>query len=244
MAKGGLVHFWKHFKWIVCIWVFFGIVIALFATNGVKMAHLSRDPASLTGLPVHYGLLSNLGILIWTAGASIALFSSFLLPAGKERSLLRWAGLLTFILIIDDFFLLHDSVFPGVLGLSENYLYGFYLLAFPLFFLLHARIILERTEFRILAIGLFLLGVSLSMDLELLPGGIDVEDGFKIAGMAAYAYYWMLASFHLLAPSPEHQPGSSTDSTRPVPPAPPGPLLEGPMLPPPSPREHPPGVHL
>jgi hypothetical protein len=193
--------FSAHLKRIVGIWLFFGIIIALFATNGIKMAHISRDPAHLADFPIYYGLLSNIGILIWTAGASVALFSSFLLSAGKGRSLLRWAGILTLILTVDDFFLLHDAVFPGVLHIDGLYLYLFYLLAFPLFFLLHLRFILEQTEYKILALGLFLLGTSVLMDLELLPGGIDVEDSFKIAGMATFAYYWILSSFQLLAPS-------------------------------------------
>jgi hypothetical protein len=201
VCKGEKMDFSAHLKRIVVIWLFFGIVIALFATNGIKMAHISRDPAHLADFPLYYGLLSNIGILIWTAGASVALFSSFLLPAGKERSLLRWAGILTLILTVDDFFLLHDAVFPGFLHIDGLYFYLFYLLAFPLFFFLHLRVILERTEYRILALGLFLLGTSLLIDLELLPGGIDVEDSFKIAGLATYAYYWILSSFHLLAPS-------------------------------------------
>ena len=128
------------------------------------------------------------------------------------KSLLWWAGILTLVLLLDDFLLIHDAFFPQILHLPEKLFYVFYLLAFPLFFYRHYAVILKQTEYRILALGLFLLGVSVLVDANLLPGGIAVEDGFKLFGMVAYSYYWVLASYRAIAP-PAPPPASRLVST-------------------------------
>jgi hypothetical protein len=97
------------------------------------MAKLSRDPAELAVIPFYYGLLSNLRILVWAAGAFISFFASFHVDGFQARSLLRWAEILTLILLLDDFLLIHDEVFPKVLRLPERLGYLFYLMTFPLF---------------------------------------------------------------------------------------------------------------
>ena len=180
------------------MWVFFGAIVGAFAGSGIRMTKLSRDPAQIANFPVYYGLLSNLGILVWAAGAFISFFASFHVDDAKIRSLLNWAGILTTILLLDDFFLIHDVVFPKVLGLPEWLVYAFYLITFPVFFFRHLNIIFMQTEFRILGLGLFLLGVSVLIDINILPGGIDVEDSFKLLGMVAYSYYWIVTSHSLI----------------------------------------------
>ena len=199
--------FYRHLIRIFCIWSFFGTIVGTFAGSGIHMTKLSKDPAQLASFPIYYGLLSNLGILVWAAGGFIPLFASFHVEGVKTRSLLRWAGILTLILLLDDFFLIHDILFPRVLRLSELLVYLFYLVAFPLFFLRHLKAIFAQTEYRILGLGVFLLGLSFLIDMNVLPGGIDVEDGFKLAGMVAYSYYWIVTS-HRLITQPVHSPSS------------------------------------
>jgi len=199
--------FYRHLTVIFCIWAFFGAIVGAFAGSGIRMTKLSKDPAQLASFPIYYGLLSNLGILVWAAGGIISLFASFHVEGAKIRSLLRWAGILTLILLLDDFFLIHDILFPRVLRLPEWLVYLFFLVAFPLFFLRHLKPIFGQTEYRILALGVFLLGLSFLIDMNVLPGGIDVEDGFKLAGMVAYSYYWIVTS-HELITQPAQSPFS------------------------------------
>jgi hypothetical protein len=196
-------HVYRHLIAIFCGWSFFAAIVGAFNVVGIRMSRLSRDPAELADVPIYYGLLSNFGMLVWAAGAFISLFSSFHVEGAKLRSLLRWAGILTLILLSDDFFLIHDEVFPKVLGLPEELVYAFYLATFPVFFVYHLNVILSKTEFGILSLGLFLMGMSVLIDMDLLPGGTDVEDSFKIFGIVAYSYYWILTSHHFIAQSPE-----------------------------------------
>ena len=189
----------RHLMRIFYGWAFFAAIVAAFAISGIRMTKLSRDPAELSDLPIYYGLLSNLGILVWGAGAFISIFASFHVEDPKIISLLRWAGILTLMLLLDDFLLIHDEVFPNVLLLPEWLVYLFYLMTFPLFYFSHLNVIIKQTEYRILALAVFLMGVSVLIDLNVLPGGIDVEDGFKLAGIVAYSYYWIFTSHQLIA---------------------------------------------
>jgi hypothetical protein len=195
--------FYRHLIRILCFWAFFGAIVAAFAVSGIGMAKLSRDPAELADVQFYYGLLSNLGILVWAAGAFISFFASFHVEGSQIRSLLRWAGILTLILLLDDFLLIHEEVFPNVLHLPERLVYVFYLITFPAFFFRHLKVILRETEYRILGLGIVLMGMSVLVDIHLLPGGIDVEDGLKLAGMVAYSYYWVFTSHRLTAQSTE-----------------------------------------
>jgi hypothetical protein len=88
-----------------------------------------------------------------------------------------------------------------VLRLPEWLVYVFYLVTFPFFFFRHLKAILEQTEYRILALGIFLMSVSILIDTHFLPGGTDVEDSFKLTGIVAYSYYWIITSHRLIAKS-------------------------------------------
>lgn len=191
--------FRHHLKWIGCTWLFFALIVAAFALSGIKMTHISRDPAQIAHFPIYYGFLSNLGVLVWAAGSFIPFFASFLIKEPGQRSLLRWAGILTFTLLLDDFFLIHDSLFPKVLKWPEFLVYAFYLISFSIFFARNAQLILKKTEFRILILGIFVMGISVLIDVNVLPGGMDVEDGFKHFGIVTYCYYWIVTSHRLLA---------------------------------------------
>jgi hypothetical protein len=90
---------WRHLIRIFCGWAFLAAIVAAFAISGIRMDKISRDPAELADLPIYYGLLSNLGMLVWGAGAFISFFASFHVEGSEISSLLRWAGILTLILL-------------------------------------------------------------------------------------------------------------------------------------------------
>lgn len=188
----------QHLIRILCIWLFFGLIIGAFALAGVRMSRISRDAAQVVHFPFYYGFLSNVGVLVWAAGAFIPFYTSFLVRDPTQTSLLRWGGILTFVLLVDDFLLIHDGFFPKVLHLPEKLIYVIYAIVFPIYFLRHFRLILQTTEYWILGLGVFMMGVSVLIDINVLPGGIDVEDSFKICGISAYSYYWIITAKQLV----------------------------------------------
>ena len=103
-------------------------------------------------------------------------------------------GVLALILLVDDCYLLHDIVFPEVLGLWDKLFYLFYAVYMVVYFWNYAPFIYRETTWGLLAAAYFFFGLSVVMDLNILPGGIDVEDLFKIFGICAFCYYALSTS--------------------------------------------------
>lgn len=193
----------QHLKRLAFIWLFFILIIGGFAISGINMTTLSRDPSQLTHQPFYIGLLSNLGVLMWCAAAAVSLFSSVLIRVKKgsavEAKFLQYIGILTTILLFDDLLMVHDIIFPKYLHLSELFVYFGYFIYMSCFLLKFYRFILEQTEYKLFILAFIFFGASIAMDTHLLPGGIDVEDGFKILGITSYSYYCIIVSARLLS---------------------------------------------
>lgn len=91
--------------------------------TGDPIAVFTRDIFSTARLPVYTGILSNAGILLWGATLAICLFAwaaaSPTTPAETRRFLLTSAAF-TAILLVDDFFMLHEWIIPRFLGFPEE----------------------------------------------------------------------------------------------------------------------------
>jgi hypothetical protein len=108
----------------------FGTVIWAFGRRDVTADKLLRDPIAVAGGPLHAGLLSNIGILVWAIGAGACLLAAAALwgvaDAGRECRLLLGVGVLTTVLAADDLLMFHEDVGigPRWLGLSEELIIG------------------------------------------------------------------------------------------------------------------------
>jgi len=61
------------------------------------------------------GVLSNLGIILWCAAASVCLFSAITLHQKKSdvgAGFLYYSAFLSAYLLFDDFFQIHEEIFP------------------------------------------------------------------------------------------------------------------------------------
>jgi hypothetical protein len=187
-----------RFKWLYLSWVVIFSVILIFAASGVRMTKLSQDPLAQLGQPFYLGMISNLGILLWMATASVTLFSSFHLKSGvahpQGASFLRWVAILSLMLMCDDLLMLHEQVFPEYLNVSEKLVYALYLVYTALFFLKFWRLILSQANYKLLILAFFFFGMSVIIDMDMFPGGIDIEDSFKILGLTTYTYYFVTLS--------------------------------------------------
>ena len=84
-------------------------ILYLSNIHNIKLSLVIRDLAQTCGYPIGVGMISNIGILLWGAAASICLFTTFSENINRESSkLLLLGGLFSGLLCIDDFFLLHD----------------------------------------------------------------------------------------------------------------------------------------
>ena len=205
------------FLWVWApILLLLGLARVVTLNSDISIRQLMQDPTTVLGAPFYVGLISNIGILLWAAAASIALFIPiFLAPfINKEwRLFLLASGLLTTLLLFDDFFLLHDEILPIYLGISGK-LYGLVYILLILLYLYRFQTVIRQSKYILLlmALGWFALsaGIDLThtfLDNELVKSQtLLLEDGTKLMGIAHWLAYFVVVSQAVCA---KLRPGNS-----------------------------------
>ena len=185
------------------------MVVAAASQPWVSVADLFQDPFTViqrienVRAYAYYGLMSNLGVLLWCAGASICFFTAMSLISLRspkhEIAFLLSAGLLTSLLMFDDLFLGHEVVYRYIFFIPEEYTFLIYMIAVALYLMTFRRLIM-RLDFEILAIGLGLLGLSILVDSSGAHAdelGLLIEDGAKFLGIAFWTAFHFRAAWWL-----------------------------------------------
>ena len=161
----------------------------------VPVGVLMRDVFAVAGQPVYIGLISNLGILLWAAAATIWAVCWFVLRGNAEtRRAARfcfWSFWFSLFLLLDDALMFHDELLPVFFGAREGVVIvgmGVIALAYGLRF---GWQIITETAFvpELLAAGF--LASSLLYD-KIIPFSemqTLVEDGLKLAGIVFWLSY-------------------------------------------------------
>jgi hypothetical protein len=197
MTRVGGRLLWPALLYVPALLLLLAVAVAA-ATTGIPPQKFLLDPAVLAGSHPLLGVVSNIGILIWAATAAIALFTATLLGMKRQepehKVFLLAAGLLTSWLVLDDFFMIHEWLFPHVLGVPQTLVLAAYAGLAGCFLLRFAALIL-RTDFLLLALALAFLSVSVCVDA--LPNTwfaawnwlYLIEDGFKLLGIVGWFGY-------------------------------------------------------
>lgn len=152
---------------------------------------------------VYYGLISNLGIMLWSATSAVCLFAAFALfgtTATHEPTVsLATAGLLTGWLALDDVFLLHELVIP-TLGFMQNAVLAFYVLLGICYVIASWRVILASNYILFVVAGAFL-AASMFVDIAFHSASSElvvIEDGAKFIGIWCWALFQVTTALRLL----------------------------------------------
>ncbi len=164
--------------------------------TSVPIAFFLRDPSVTLGGDPLTGAISNLGALVWCGTAGICFFTRAILPRTQDhdamRAFLFWSGLITSVLLIDDFFLLHDALIPRYFGLSEKVIFLCYGVVTAWYLLRFRRIVLD-SEYAVLFVALVCFALSILIDAFQSrwpsPWRILFEDGFKLLGIVSWSIY-------------------------------------------------------
>jgi len=196
--------------WIYCLTFLpcAALLIIMGVQSEVPVAYLTKDPLAVFQISmrdgncceVYFGLVSNIGILLWCATAAICLFSAFLIYTNQGR----WegafplvaAGLFTAWLMLDDMFLLHEAVLREN-GVPEKVTYTLYAGFAILYFAASWRTIIKHRA-SLLLVSLFFLGASIIIDSILHTESnrhVLAEDGAKLLGIAAWAAFHIDLAF-------------------------------------------------
>jgi len=116
-----------------------------------------------------------------------------------------WGGLISLVLLLDDFFMFHDYMFPRVFGIREKIVFSAYAGLLLLYFSIYFRVILQ-TNWLLLLFAMTFFGLSVLIDVfprltvvpwnNVIGGGIPywrylLEDGAKLLGIVGWLAYFV-----------------------------------------------------
>ena len=169
-----------------------GLVLLMQGWKGIPVSDLTRDITSILKVPPYIGFFSQIGICIWIATGAICLFTGSIISSEHiQKSPLFLSGLFTLLLGFDDMFQLHEQTFPYLFGISEIVVFGIYGLL-VLLFLVKYHLVLLKTDYVLLALAFFFLGLSVISDIFPIPG-LDpslYENAFKMIGIVSWFFYF------------------------------------------------------
>ena len=183
------------------------VVLASYVT-GVPVSKFTGDPAFITGAHPLVGVVSNIGVLLWCATATICFFSAVLIRRNREmRELylfLLASGLFTMLLLFDDLFMFHEALFPEYLHIPQKLVYLVYM-GLALLYLFRHRASILKTEYVLFFLALGFFALSVGMDL-IQPNRAHTslsihylfEDGFKLLGITGWFGYFARTAFRTL----------------------------------------------
>lgn len=181
-----------------------GFAVFVSIQNDIPISRFMRDPAAILGSNPLLGVFSNIGVLLWSVCAGICLFTFAVLRtrANKEEwsPFFFFAGLITAVLLMDDFFLLHERIVPRYLKIDEDIISVLYVVMI-LGYLVRFRRWIVRTDYVLLLLALVLFGLSGIVD-RLPETRLEwhhlFEDGFKLFGIVSWFGYFVRSAFRVV----------------------------------------------
>lgn len=189
---------WSYGLFLITM-VSLGVFFVISQLTGTPFAVFTRDPLAVTDGQPYFGLFSNIGILFWCAAAVICLFAWFVTQHASQsamRNFLLCSGTLTLLLLLDDLFMLHENVFPEILGIRQRYVLLTYLLLTFAWLVRFRKTILAGRCISLLLVALAFFATSLAADVFSLYTDDEHwlhlwEDGAKLIGIVAWFNYFL-----------------------------------------------------
>ncbi len=174
-------------------------------TFNIPFVQIVGDPALITKVHPFTGIISNIGVLIWCATSTICLFSGVFLWRFKQRKeaiFLISSGVLTFILLIDDFFMFHDYILRSfkAFKIKQTITYPLYILLTLWYVKSFLKLILTKTNYFILGMAFTFLGLSMGLDFFMEDTNLKyfIEDALKFVGIFSWLVYFARSSYVLI----------------------------------------------
>jgi hypothetical protein len=178
------------------------------AVGGVPMHYLTRDIASLAGVHPFFGVMSNLGLMLWAAAAAVSLLTVLIrMKSGEGNTKFFLAsGALSLWLLFDDAFLFHEELAPTHLGLmTEIVLAGLGVAVITWLGVFRREILAAGPFFLVLALGMFALSLGVDFAADIFPAAetetswrIFYEDAPKWLGIVFWLAFHVTASVNTL----------------------------------------------
>jgi hypothetical protein len=179
------------------------LLISFQITRGIENVNfytLGRDPLEgADRLPIYVGLFTNIEILLWCITATACTITSVYLRdlccEGRIAGMLFGFGILIYVLMLDDFFQLHERA-NKELKQAELFISGAYLIS-TLYLVVRFWRVLLTTRYGILAVAFACFAASMTIDLMSdyteykIAYGAALEDAFKALGIVGFSTYFI-----------------------------------------------------
>lgn len=182
--------------------LFYAASVFILTNSGFTLREILRDPAQQTGLSSFLGFVSNIGVWLWVSSVAICCFS-LLAGVARGRSshteLLVLLGLLSLLLAVDDFFLLHERY------VYQKGIFLFYAVFAVSLLVRHFQRIIDIDGFSFALSGL-LLASSIVIDITQRKIPLDyahvqlLEEACKFIGAALWLFFCGRTAAERLSP--------------------------------------------
>lgn len=198
----------KHVFIVALIYTFaliaLGLVFILGNTYDIPFEKFTGDPAFITNSSPFIGIISNIGALMWCTTASICFYAGGLLWSFGNKNyalFLIYSGVFTAILLIDDFFMLHDSAVYYIIN-HDFAQYSIYLsyAIFALWYVFNFYKVILKQNYILIGLAFFFLGISVLIDIIFESVGLQyfIEDSFKFLGIISWMLFYIITSHQLV----------------------------------------------
>jgi hypothetical protein len=172
----------------------------------IHVSVFTRDPLAVAGGKPYFGLLSNLGVILWSATAAMCFFSYAILKTIKRLTempkFILFGGLFSLLLLFDDLFMFHEKVYPNYLGIGEKIVFLSYGMLFAAY-LVYFRKTIMKANYDYLSFAAFFFALAILVDIlplnHLLPMYYLFEDGPKFLGIVSWFGYQLSICFKEVA---------------------------------------------
>lgn len=172
--------------------IILGILLGIHFFMNVPIEFLTNDVAVIGELPIYAGILSQLGIFLWSATVAICVYSLQFISNLEQRKFIKTSVFITLFLSLDDAFMFHESLFPS-LGIHQKIVFLGYGLLMSLYLLRFYKLILT-TDFILFVFALGWFGISMLIDnfIHNVSPYITklAEDGTKFIGIITWLLYF------------------------------------------------------
>jgi hypothetical protein len=190
---------------IVWLITLLSLLIAIYASTekDIPLESFTKDPTALMKAPFYLGFFSNIGIMIWSASSMISFFVAYRIKDLHESKNQFWfvliSAIISLFMTLDDLFQLHEFVFPNYLSITDNMVYLTYMNIYLLYFIRFRKLLLN-SDFLVLGLAFFFLGLSTIIDLLPLPIPKDtfLEDAIKLFGISTWFIYYFRTGNEIL----------------------------------------------
>jgi hypothetical protein len=156
---------------------------------------------------VYIGFVSNIGAFVWAFAIAICVYVGVLLFNQREQRnasyFFLYAAVLSILLMLDDFFMLHEIIYPRYFHIGSDIIYSIYA-ALGIGFVVKFKKIILQSDLIILflSFGFFALSIffdELRESIAISDYWIIAEDGSKLIGVIYWlAYFSITGKSYLL----------------------------------------------